>query len=82
MTERCETCKWWGRESSELRRGFAEDEWYLPESRGQRYCALTFTYRGDSAFPTKAQAHGLTHGILYTAPDFGCVQWEPKDDSQ
>ncbi len=80
MQPKCETCKWWGG-PVDYPKAVPVDERFedgaLPD--GKRYCALTYTYRGQSRRPTLAESFGIPDGILCTAPDFGCVQHEPND---
>lgn len=61
---RCKDCQWWRCEDSE----FGE-------------CELAQSCSGVPKYPhTKAAAHDVEgyHASLYTAPDFGCVQFEPR----
>jgi hypothetical protein len=70
---RCETCKWWG--STEP--GYA--------SYGDRkMCALT--YNADD-FPEAGRSLAnvfddeYAWAGLWTSPEFGCVQHEPREDT-
>lgn len=74
----CASCRWWG--LIEPNRDWGAD-WVEEDIDGKRMCALTRVYRGETFHPTKAEAAGGWTGesVLYTAPDFGCNQWERKD---
>lgn len=78
--QRCETCKWWGKDDPAFSRHWNWDERpVLDDGTGRRPCTLTLMIRGEPQHPTKAVVYG--HELLYTEPDFGCVQHEPKDDN-
>jgi hypothetical protein len=75
---RCATCRWWK----------AYAEW--PQD-APRPCLLTETAlaRSHGALSdvcrthpaSHAHAHGGAGAVLYTAPDFGCTQYEAKPDA-
>lgn len=66
---RCETCKWW-------------ETWRGQDPSAWSSCRLTAIVEDKALFAeTKAKVSNLpnTYGVLKTAPDFGCVQWEAKE---
>jgi len=74
--ERCKTCKWWDRKNapeSEWGGCALISDWFLEiepsEDRKERAGAFT-TAQGDVA------------SLLSTHVDFGCVQHEPREDTQ
>jgi hypothetical protein len=86
MEGRCETCRFWREPqfdfpSCDPRLSFVNGEW-VPHSNGRymdwRSCALI--NHETSAEPNievipDAYCEGNTE--VFTAPDFGCVHWEP-----
>jgi hypothetical protein len=66
-TRNCETCKWWSR---------VYDEW------GE--CSRAYSVRNDPDDET-SRACAITpdgmEAFLFTLPDFGCVQWEPREEA-
>jgi len=70
----CETCKWWG----------SSDEGVWRECRHRRagYEGLT----GPDYEDTLAYAISLVapecRAILVTMAEYGCIQWEPKEDER
>ncbi len=93
MTEgRCATCRWWKLDAW----GYAVQE-DVPLLRPDgRWCSRTVPGgdddpepRGPDAAPTYGQTMSVTASgpfhagdvALWTAPDFGCVQWEIASDA-
>lgn len=66
---RCETCGWWR---------------LLQADRNPHggLCALGswIGYNIDQSPPAHERSKAHATGDLFTAPDFGCVQWEAKGD--
>lgn len=66
---RCATCKWWQ----------GKDEF----RKGWRYCELASSWDAEplheEALAFGVHAPDARVGVV-TSPDFGCVQWEAKDD--
>lgn len=79
MDGRCETCKWWGAEVE-------ADAWSSDGGPGNypetwNRCARSFREWYGNLVPGGALmvVDGYEVAGLYTSPDFGCVQHEPKD---
>ena len=72
---RCETCKWWGGPFYAYDGGPYE---------GMGECNLTAMEKHWQPTHGDSKAFGLafkrTRAVLMTAPDFGCVQHEPKGE--
>lgn len=69
---RCKTCRWW------------EPSDHKATPQGYRECRLTLTSNNRHEYP-QTLAFSLDDeyyaALLVTAPDFGCVQWEQKEDA-
>jgi hypothetical protein len=79
MTQTCATCRWWIERIDKPNNRYLSDQ---PD--GWRLCALTICDGSTDPGPSKAivceEDWGL--GVLATAPDFGCVQWEHVSSSE
>lgn len=73
-TGRCKTCKHWREDSNPYLSG-------IP--RGWGGCELTRTVDAHTFNNQKTRAHVAFRDEMYlvlaVAPDFGCIQYEPKD---
>jgi hypothetical protein len=61
--KRCKDCKWWDR--SDI------DQW-LSRGNGKEYRACVRQNQSGFKF------YSATSEVIYTDPDFGCVQFESK----
>ena len=72
----CKNCRWWDRD---LRRMTPTQKDTVPSSYG--FCEITASGNDKPEYP-ETLAYGLDYedygGILVTAPNFGCVQYEPR----
>lgn len=76
MDGRCETCRWWVMWSNAA--------WSPPEHRKDwRVCELMSPagYSEEPKYPQSKAFVDDDHAGVYTAPDFGCVQWEAKEEA-
>jgi hypothetical protein len=89
MPERtCSTCTWW-LTGDDVVRPFLDD-WSSDDPLRTRdewgMCALTEVGNGDQlthrskAFVVDEPSGYPYHGMLCTAPDFACNQWQAKDE--
>ena len=69
MDGRCATCKWWDHDEQGM-------------YGGKKTCLLTELIRDAHVHPdSQALATGEWSASLITAPDFGCTQHEPREDT-
>lgn len=70
LVRTCETCRWWNSADS------AQPSW--------ADCSRAYSYEGEAADEKSlAVAFAFDEHImakLFTRRDFGCVQWEARDD--
>jgi hypothetical protein len=67
--ERCATCRWWSTENGV--------DWGVAATipAAWQLCDMGSQTPGDSPAQFGAPAD-----LIFTAPDFGCVQWEARAD--
>ena len=79
----CKNCKWWGREyantcdapqSDILSVSKRKDDWFPHTEHSVKNSA------GFSIYANADDDQGLTASLI-TGPDFGCVQFQPKDQT-
>lgn len=81
MCRLCRDCQWWGRIYTEATKSYFVE---TPEINGRSTCGLP---RGsDKALmgpsPSVYYYYGADSPVeIMTAPDFGCVQFAPKEAS-
>lgn len=71
----CATCRWWGT---------VEIHSHEPSPKTWKACAQTHSVYGKPARLEQgrsiAQDYESYEAILMTAPDFGCNQWQARDE--
>lgn len=68
---RCDSCKWWQWNRDQATEN--DDPDYEAEKPGHSACALS--WQEGSKFSAEGR---FCTPVILTDPDFGCVQWEPK----
>jgi hypothetical protein len=81
MDGHCETCRWWGIPADRDDDDIYHYEGAIPE--GWRMCLRTERehWRHEPPAGVRLAVAGYEFDGLATAPDFGCVQYEPKRDT-
>ncbi len=80
--QRCKTCKWWGWDNDPHgeKWPFSSAPGAAPD--GWQSCGLVKreTYAHEPQHGALMLVDGYEWDGLYTAPDFGCVQWAPMGE--
>lgn len=80
IEQRCRTCTWWGE-------SYDHDDAMAAGVAGWRECELVAAgdssgamSRNRAAFAYVDCEDAFAGASLYTAPNFGCVQWQGKEE--